>query len=81
MASMNIFDVSVVYKIWEFVPLDDITIRVMHMNHAMSLWEDECIDTIPVGKTSGEMKQKVLDTKFRKFGWLHDELILWEKAY
>ena len=55
MALMNIFDVCVVYKIWELVPLDDITIRVLHMNHAMSLEEDEYIFTVPVGTTLGEI--------------------------
>ena len=50
---MNIFDVSVVYKIWEFVPLDDITIRVMRMNHAMSLEEDEYMFTVLVGTSLG----------------------------
>ena len=64
-ALMKIFDVSVVYKIWEFVPLGDITIRVMHMNHAMSLEEDKSIFTVPVGTTLGEVKQKQLDTMFR----------------
>ena len=68
MALMNIFDVSVVCKIWGFVPVDGITIKVMHMNHAMSLEEDEYIFTVPVGTTLGEIKQKLLDTKFKKFG-------------
>ena len=76
MALTNIFDVSVVYKIWEFVPLDDITVRILHRNHAMKLEEDECILTVPVGTTLGEIKQKRLDAEFRKFGWLHDELLL-----
>ena len=47
----------------------------------MSLEEDEYIFTVPVGTTLGEIKQKLLDTKFRKFGWLHDELILWVRAH
>ena len=81
MALMNVFDVIVVYKIWEFVPLDDITIRVAHMNHAMSLQEDEYIFTVPVGTTLGEIEQRLLDTKFNEFGWLHDELILWVKTH
>ena len=51
------------------------------MNHTMSLEEDEYIFTVPVGTTLGEIKQKLLDTKFRKFGWLHDELILWVRAH
>ena len=76
---MNIFDVNVVYRIWEFIPLDDMTIRVMHMSHAMSLAEDESICTVLVAKILGETKQKLLDVKFRKFGWLQDELLLWER--
>ena len=27
----------------------------------------------------GEIKHKILDAKFRKFGWLRDELLLWER--
>ena len=65
---MNIFDVSVVNKIWEFVPLDDITIRVLHRNHAMQLEEDEYIFTVPVRTTLGEIKEKRLDAEFKKFG-------------
>ena len=68
-------------KIWEFVPLGDITIRVVHVNHAMVLEEDEYILTVPVRTTLGERKQKLLDAEFRKFGWLHDELMLWERAH
>ena len=81
MALMNLLDVSAVCKIWEFVPLDDINIRVMHMNHAMSLEEDEYIFTVPVGTTLGEIKEKLLDAKFRESTWLHDELLLWEKPH
>ena len=81
MALMNNFDVNVVHKIWEFVALDDITIRVMHMSHARSLEEDEYIFARPVETTLGEIKQKLLDAKFQKFGWLRDELMLWEKVH
>ena len=79
MALMKIFDVSVVYKIWEFVPLDDTTIRVLHRNHAVQLEEDEYIFTVPVVTTLEQIKEKLLDAKFREFRWLHDELLLWEK--
>ena len=71
---------KVVRKIWEFAPLDDITIRVMHLNHAMTLEEDEYNFTVPVGTTLGKIEQKLLDAKFRKFGRLHDELMLWDKS-
>ena len=43
MALMNVLGVNMVYKSWEFVPLDDISIRVLHMSHAMQLEEDEHI--------------------------------------
>ena len=79
-AFMSIFDVHVIDRIWEFGPLDDITIRVLHRNHAMQLEEDEYIFTVPVGTTLGEIKEKLLDAEFRKFGWLHDELMLCEKC-
>ena len=51
------------------------------MNHAMSLEEDEYIFTVPVWTTLGLIKEKLLETKFRKFGWLQDELLLWERAH
>ena len=79
MALMNIFDVNVVDKIWEFVSSDDITIRALHRNHAMRLEEGEYIFTVLVGTTLWEIKEKLLDAEFRKFGWLHDELMLLEK--
>ena len=53
MALMNIFDVSVVYNISEFVPLDDIAIRVLRLNHPMQLEEDEYLFTVPVGTSLG----------------------------
>ena len=80
MAFMNIFDVDVVREIWEFAPLDDITIRVLHRNHAMQREEDEYILMVPIGTMLGEIKEKLLDTEFRNFGLLHDELMLWERA-
>ena len=43
MPLMNIFDVHVVDKIWDFVPLDDISIRVMHRSHDVQLEEGEYI--------------------------------------
>ena len=78
---MSIFNVNVIDRIWEFVPLDDITSRVLHMNHAMSLEEDEYISTVLVGTTLGERKERLLDAKLGEFRWLQDELLLWEKAH
>jgi len=80
MALMSVFDVNVIDRIWEFGPLDDISIRVLHRNHPMQLEEDEYIFTVPIGTTLKEMKQKLLDVKFREFGWLDDELFLWQKT-
>ena len=79
MELMHIFDVSVVYKIWEFVPLDDISIRVLRRNHPMQLEEGEYIFTVPIGTTLGEIKQTLVYAKFKEFGWLDDELLLWQK--
>ena len=76
-AFMSIFDVNVIDRIWEFVPLDEISIRVLHRNHPMLIDEDEYIFTVPIGTTVKEIKQKLLDVKFREFGWLDDELMLW----
>ena len=47
MALMSIFDVNVIGRVWEFEPLDDISIRVLHLNHPMQLEEDEHIFTVP----------------------------------
>ena len=80
-AFMSIFDVHVIDRIWEFGPLDDISIRVLRRNHAMQLEEDEYIFTVPIGTTLGEIKEKLLDAEFRRCGWLHDELVLWERAH
>ena len=78
---MGILDVNVIDRIWEFGPLDDITVRVLHRNHAMQVEEDEYISTVLVGTTLGEVTEKLLDAEFRKFGWFHDELMLWERAH
>ena len=76
---MNMFDVHVIDKIWEFGPLGDITIRVLHRNHPMQLEEDEYVFTVLVGTTLGEIKQELFAAMFRECRWLHDELMLWEK--
>jgi len=76
---MSIFDVNVIGRIREFVPLDDISIRVLHLNHPMQPAKDECIFTIPIGTTLGKIKQKLVDAKFKRLGWLDDEMLLWEK--
>ena len=78
MALMSIFDVNVIDRIWQFGPLDDIRIMVLHLNHPMQLEEDEYIFTVPIGTTLGEIKQKLLDATFRRLGWLHDDLLFWE---
>ena len=72
-AFISIFDVHAIDRIWQFVPLDDITISVLHRNHAMQLEEDEYIFTVPVRTTLGEMKERILDAKFKEVRWLHDE--------
>ena len=47
----------------------------------MKLEEGECILTVLVRTTLGEITEKLLDAEFRKFGWLHDEPMLWERAH
>ena len=76
---MSILEVNVIYRIWEFGPLDDISIRVLHRNHPMQLEEGEYIFTVRIGTTLKEVKQKLFDVKLREFRWLDDELMLWEK--
>ena len=65
MALMNIFDVNVIGRIWEFGPLDDISIRALHLNHPMQVEEGEYRLTVPIGTTLGKIKQKLLGAKFR----------------
>ena len=79
MALMSIFDVNVIDRIWEFGPLGDVSNRVLRLNHPMQLEQDEYTSAVPRGTTLGEIKQKILEAKFKRFGWLHDEVFLWEK--
>ena len=76
MAFVNVFDANVVQNIWEFIPLPDITIRVLHENHPMALECEAYIYVVRTGTTVAEIKKKLLDAKFRKFGWLPDEMTL-----
>ena len=78
-ALMSMFDVNVIDRIWEFGPLDDISIRVLHLNHPMQVEVDEYRFIAPIGTGLGEIKQKLLDAKFRRLGWLDDEMLFWEK--
>ena len=65
MALMSIFYVNVIDRIWEFGPLDEIRITVLHLNHPMQL--EEYVFTVPKGTTLEEITQKLVDAKFRKF--------------
>ena len=42
-ALMNVFDANVVQNIWEFIPIPDITIKVLHQNHPMQLEPDRYV--------------------------------------
>ena len=53
MALMSIFDVNVIDRIWEFGPLDDISMRVLHLKHPMQLEEDEYRFTVAIETTLG----------------------------
>ena len=82
MAFMNVFDANVVKNIREFIPLPEITIRVLHENHPLALDVYVYIYVVPTGTTVAEIKKKLLDAKFRKFGWLPDEMTLrWGFTY
>ena len=76
MAFMNVFDANVVQNIREFIPLPDITIRVLHENHPMALECNVYIYVVRTGTTVAGIKKKLLDARFRKFGWLPDEMTL-----
>ena len=76
MAFMNVFDANVVQNIREFIPLPEITIRVLHENHPMALDVYVYIYVVRTGTTVAEIKEKLLDARFRKYGWLPDEMQL-----
>ena len=77
---MNVFDANVAHNIWEFIPL--ITIRVLFDNHPMAPDYDVYIYAVRTGTTVAEIKKKLLDARFRKFGWLPDEMTLrWGFTY
>ena len=71
---MNVFDANVAHNIWEFIPL--ITIRVLHENHPLAPDYDVFIYVVRTGTTVAGIKKKLLDARFRKFGWLPDEMTL-----
>ena len=52
---------DVVYHIWEVVPIEDITVKVLHLSHACQLELDEYCFEVPVGTTVAEIKEKLLD--------------------
>ena len=56
MALMSIFDVNVIDRIWDCGPLDDISIRVLRLNHPMHMEEGEYRFTVPIGTTLGESR-------------------------
>ena len=63
-ALLTLCNVDVVDKSKEMVPLEDITISVLHWGHDCELEFDQyCFDVI-VGTTVAEIKEKLLDAKF-----------------
>ena len=79
-AFMNIFNVNVVHNIWEHIPLEDISIKVLHQTHACQLEPDEYCFEVPIGTTVRELKERLLDVEFRKFEWLPDEMVIQERC-
>ena len=53
---MHMFDVNVVHNIWELVPLEDITVKVLHESHARQLEPDEYCFEVPIGSTARDLK-------------------------
>ena len=76
MAFMNVFDANVVKNIWELMPLPDITIKVIDESHYVA--SNEHIFVVSVGTTASEIKEKLLDTGLRKFGWIATDMLLEE---
>jgi len=75
-AFMNVFDANVVNNIREFIPLNNITICVLHQTDERQLDSDEYEFVVPVGTTVGKIKEKLLATEFREYGWLASDMIL-----
>ena len=75
-AFMNVFDANVVNNIREFIPLNNIKICVLHQFEERQLDSDEYEFVVPVGTTVGEIKEKLLATEFREYGWLASDMIL-----
>ena len=70
---------DVVYHIWEVVPIEDITVKVLHLSHACQLELDEYCFEVLVGTTVAEIKEKLLDVYFRRFCWLADDEVAREE--
>ena len=79
-ALLNRFNADVVSKVWGMVPLQDITVKVMHLSRACQLESDEYYFGVPVGPTVAEIKGRLLDAEFRQFNWLADEMVMWEEC-
>ena len=71
---------NVLDKVFEYLPPNDVHIKVCHEKHFCLLDPDEYTYILPYGATIYELKQKLLYDEFEKFGWESDELILFEKT-
>ena len=65
---VHVFDLGVVYKISQVFPLEEITIKVLHLNHACQLEPDENGLEAPNGTTVGGLKEQLLEVSL--FFWL-----------
>ena len=71
---------NVLDKVFEYLPPNDVHVKVYHEKHWCALEPSEYIYSLPNGTTIYELKQKLLYDEFEKYGWEPDELILFEKT-
>ena len=69
---------QVLDKIIDYLPPNDVHIKVYHDKHFCQLEPSEYTYILPYGTTIYELKQKLLYDEFEKYGWDSDELIITE---
>ena len=67
---------NVLDKVFEYLPPNDVHVKVYHEKHWCALEPSEYTYILPYGTTIYELKQKLLYDEFEKYGWESDELIL-----
>ena len=67
---------NVLDKVFEYLPPNDVHIKVYHEKHWCALEPSEYTYILPYGTTIYELKQKLLYADLEKYGWESDELNL-----